>query len=196
MDSEENGLVPIASESQFRPSSEETRKRELGLAGTHDEPERSVTLPGTSTHAPKSPPQNSALGVPRSESPIQEHANEETEPTHNDVKREGPAPNDFKESTESDTAVNSNNSPIAPAAENKPRQRKGFKGLMSKFKGGDENEKADVNRSNTGTSTGKDKPRYTVGNQLKATLFNSWINVLLIAGKIFDRHLAIVVNQS
>lgn len=29
-------------------------------------------------------------------------------------------------------------------------------------------------------ANGKDKPRFTVGNQIRATLFSSWLNILLI----------------
>jgi Ca2+:H+ antiporter len=58
----------------------------------------------------------------------------------------------------------------------KPRQRKGLKGMFHREKkvaDSDKPEEEDV-----------EKPHYTFANQLKATLFNSWINILLLAGKL------------
>lgn len=58
----------------------------------------------------------------------------------------------------------------------KPRQRKGLKGMFHREKKVAESDKAEEDESM--------KPHYTFGNQIRATLFNSWINILLIAGKL------------
>lgn len=76
-----------------------------------------------------------------------------------------------KDSMSSDTIT-----PEIPASDEKPRKRKGLKGIFHWRKDGTE-EKADEDDH--------EKPHYTFSNQLRATLFNSWINILLIAGK-FD----------
>ena len=56
----------------------------------------------------------------------------------------------------------------------KPRQRKGLKGMFHREKKVADRKEAEEDDS--------EKPRYTFGNQIKATLFNSWINILLLAG--------------
>lgn len=57
----------------------------------------------------------------------------------------------------------------------KPRQRKGLKGMFHR--------KTKEEVSEEPEDDGREKPIYTFGNQIRATLFNSWINILLIAGK-------------
>jgi Ca2+:H+ antiporter len=71
-----------------------------------------------------------------------------------------------------------------PSEEQNARQR--FISRFTRKKGDDEKDKS---RMSTGLSKStskkslKHKP-FTVGNQLKATIFNSWINVLLIAAPV------------
>jgi Ca2+:H+ antiporter len=79
-----------------------------------------------------------------------------------------------KESTSSDTiAAEEINT------DEKPRHRKGLKGLFHRKDKKADNEKIE--------QIDADKPPYTFGNQIRATLFNSWINVLLIAGKLWEQ---------
>jgi Ca2+:H+ antiporter len=58
----------------------------------------------------------------------------------------------------------------------KPRQRKGLKGMFHHKEKDPDNDKPEEDD--------REKPHYTFGNQIRATLFNSWINILLIAGKL------------
>jgi Ca2+:H+ antiporter len=81
------------------------------------------------------------------------------------------------------TAVDSQSTGRPPSEELSARQR-----FIAKFRKGEGDEK-DVSRSTTGLSKAtskqsrKHKP-FTVGSQLKATIFNSWINVLLLAAPL------------
>lgn len=59
---------------------------------------------------------------------------------------------------------------------NHPRKRK--KGLLARF--GKKNKEDEVERATTAGSK-KNKQTFTFVGQLKATLFNSWINILLVA---------------
>jgi Ca2+:H+ antiporter len=78
-----------------------------------------------------------------------------------------------KESTSGDTIAAEDTT--APTANEKPRKRKGLKGMFHHEKEAD-NEKPEEDD--------RPKPHYTFGNQIKATLFNSWINILLLAGRM------------
>jgi len=60
--------------------------------------------------------------------------------------------------------------------DNHPRKRK--KGLLARF--GKKNKEDEVERTTTAGSK-KNKQKFTFVGQLKATLFNSWINILLVA---------------
>jgi Ca2+:H+ antiporter len=81
------------------------------------------------------------------------------------------------------TAVDSQSTGRPPSEEQSARQR--FINRLQKNKG-DEN---DESRTTTGLSkptskiSRKRKP-FTLGNQLKATIFNSWINVLILAAPV------------
>lgn len=185
MDTEENGLAPTASESQIRSSSDQTRRREIGRSDTNDEPSRSATLPNDTTKPlPHEHGASSGVALPRSESPIREDLRQNPVNIYGIEKETNTAgldSKDFKDSTDTDTAVASNH---VGGEGNQPRQRKGIKGLMGKFKKG--GKKGDPDRSDSKVSTkSKNKQQFTAVGQLKATLFNSWINVLLIAGEYY-----------
>ena len=62
------------------------------------------------------------------------------------------------------------------------KQRKS--GFMSKFHKKETNQDDRQTRSTSGLIQNGNKPKFTTGNQLKRTLFNSWINVLLIMAPV------------
>jgi hypothetical protein len=81
------------------------------------------------------------------------------------------------------SAVDSQSTGRPPSEEQNARQR-----FIARFRKNKEDEK-DKSRSSTGLSKAtskqsrKHKP-FTLGSQLKATIFNSWINVLLLAAPV------------
>lgn len=81
------------------------------------------------------------------------------------------------------TAVDSESTGRPPSEEQKARQR-----FLARFRRNRGDEK-DQSKSTTGLSTATSKQSrkhrpYTFGSQLKATIFNSWINVLLLAAPV------------
>ncbi|EXJ55377.1 Ca2+:H+ antiporter [Cladophialophora yegresii CBS 114405] len=168
----ENGLngAPLAmtqtdDPNDYRPSSE-GRGEELGA---NRRPRHAVTTP-----AAKSATTPYAAGdevdIPRSSSPISEEKA---------VKEEFPSARRGDE-TSSDTVTNGR--PSQPEDTVSMRQRAAGdgqkkRGLKSWFAHGRNEEASDDNN-------GKDKRKFTVWSQIRATLFNSWINVLLIASPV------------
>ena len=63
------------------------------------------------------------------------------------------------------------------ANENRPRKRK--RGLLARF--GKKSKEDDEATRTTTSSSKKDKQKFTFVGQLRATLLNSWINILLVA---------------
>lgn len=112
--------------------------------------------------------------------PIREDANvpmeinrtSSPEPEEIPVEKDSPLPlEESKDSRSSDTIAAEE---ITTSA--KPRHRKGLKGMFHRKEKEIDSEKSE--------DDDREKPHYTFGNQIKATLLNSWINVLLIAGKL------------
>jgi Ca2+:H+ antiporter len=89
------------------------------------------------------------------------------------------------EHTSEETVVASQSSSQTPSEEQSMRQR-----LIAKLRG-HRTEKSENSKSTTGISLKSSKTKkslkhkpFTVGSQLRATIFNSWINILLIAAPI------------
>ncbi len=88
------------------------------------------------------------------------------------VDKASPRPlEETKESTSGDTIAAEDTT-----TSDKPRHRKGLKGMFHRKEKEVESDKSEADA--------REKPHFTFGNQIKATLFNSWINILLIAGKL------------
>jgi FKBP-type peptidyl-prolyl cis-trans isomerase len=83
-------------------------------------------------------------------------------------------PEETKDSTSGDTITAEDTAEDSNTSE-KPRQRRGLKGMFHREKNVAEKDKAEEDDTV--------KPHYTFANQIRGTLFNSWINILLIAGK-------------
>ena len=81
--------------------------------------------------------------------------------------------------TEASTAVDPEAKP--DEKEGKPRRRRRFTHLpfLAKSEGENDGEQVKAARTRSGL-WGKETQKFTVVSQLRATLFNSWINVLLI----------------
>jgi Ca2+:H+ antiporter len=150
----------------YRPSSE-GRGEDLGA--THH-PRHAATTP-TATSAARPYAAGDEIEIPRSSSPI----NDEKA-----VKEEFHSARHGDE-TSSDTITN--NRPSQPEDTGSVRQRvasegRPKRGLKSWFTRGKNEEEGDDNNN------GKDKHKFTAWSQVRATLFNSWINVLLIASPV------------
>jgi Ca2+:H+ antiporter len=93
----------------------------------------------------------------------------------------GPVPEKSKLNTDSSlasaTANDSKRDPDVtnkdPSSSNNPRQQQSPKGIFNRSR--------EVSSEEPEAET--PKPHYTFGNQIRAALFNSWINVLLLTGK-------------
>ncbi|ERF74258.1 hypothetical protein EPUS_01945 [Endocarpon pusillum Z07020] len=154
----DGGLTRSTTDQEHRHADVSNRRAEMGAAA--DTPQRYGTAPisgrSRTEHVPGS--DSTQFEIIRTVSPKQEAPLEDS-----------PLPlEETKDSTSGDTIAIED----TPTSE-KPRQRKGLKGMFRREKkvvGSDKPEGDDL-----------EKPHYTFGNQIRATLFNSWINVLLIA---------------
>ena len=167
---EENALRPPPtnrSESQLA-SSIELQRRQLNQDAVR-QPKHADTMPSASQ--PLSQP-SSPLSL---EKPV-----EETQTSVKDFSRDHETSQDSG-TTESTTAVGSEEK--SEVQEGKPRRRftKKFPFVQKPEKEEDAEKKQDVKKTRTRSSLwGKETQKFTVMSQLRATLFNSWINVLLI----------------
>ncbi|KAJ9613099.1 hypothetical protein H2200_003040 [Cladophialophora chaetospira] len=167
MENGENGSplnhVHTDDPNDYRPSSDE-RNAQV------PPPRHAATTP-TATSALKSYPPGDAVDFPRSSSPVND---EKT------IKEEVPG---GRNGSSSDTYTNGIPSQPAEDTGSSVRQRptgeekkkRGFKSFFSK---------KDKNEKNRDDNNGKDKKHFTAWGQIRATVFNSWINVLLIASPI------------
>lgn len=132
--------------------------------GVHTSARHAATDPSARSAARSYPP-GDTLKIPRSSSPtsaIQE------EPGHEKLE-DGKSSDTFTNGT----PVNSHDSnPIRNRATGEQQEKHGLGKMFRK-----KNKEVDDNN-------GKDKPKFTAWSQLHATLFNSWINVLLIFSPI------------
>ena len=161
---EENGLRPPPtnrSESELTPSIELQRRSQKEAL---QQPKHADTMPSSSQ--PSS-----------GKSPV------ERQPSVKDFSRD-PEKSQDSGTTESSTALDSEATVVNPEAESgvkegKPRRRitKKFPFISKPRKEGE----ADRKKSRTRSSLWrKDNHKFTAASQLRATLFNSWINVLLV----------------
>lgn len=90
-----------------------------------------------------------------------------------------PLSNDQSEAADPSTRSTEPINMSSSAEAGQPRKRKGFLGKFHRHTETDESlSKTDSRKSNG------DKPRFTVGGQLKATIFSSWINLLLVCAPV------------
>ncbi|KAL9109539.1 MAG: hypothetical protein Q9227_005875 [Pyrenula ochraceoflavens] len=162
-----DGTLRRAQSDNVRPASSAAQATEMrgAVAGkTHAQ-----TLPARRTHPPTSSSEDADYNLPRSASPGIEDVQKEAEPNEKDLT---PVEEHAKDSTSSNT--------IVPTADQKQdnsqmtRRRRPMdrlKGIIHGDVGGND---ADDN------GKGKDGPKFTPMSQLRATLFNSWINLLLV----------------
>jgi Ca2+:H+ antiporter len=124
---------------------------------------KSATAPDITTPTDHKPNEATNFDAPRSISPV------------NEYEQSNGAEKGFGHNSD-DTAVNGTDTDSTRQRDG--HKKRSLKGLLG-GKSTDRKEEADDNN-------GKDKPhkKFTVGGQIKATLFNSWINVLLIASPI------------
>ena len=167
---EENGLRPFTnrSESHLTPSIELQRKYQNQDA-SQPQPKHAETMPSSSHPSPQS-----STG----KAPLERQTSvKDFSPDHEKSQDSGQGSG----TTESSTAVESE--PMSEVKEEKPRRRvtKKFPFLNHSKKGKDEGNDEDVKKTRSrSTLFGKETQKFTVASQLRATLFNSWINVLLV----------------
>lgn len=70
----------------------------------------------------------------------------------------------------------SSNTLVSPDTNGQPRKRRGIKGLFKKKGHQDEGVEEEDHKK-------KPKQKFTAMSQVRGTILNSWINVLLVAGK-------------
>ena len=176
----ENGEGPLDgaaleksnTDGDYRPTTPHERKHEFGIKT----PPKNATAPNAHSNFSEGQDNIDAISFPQNSSPL---------PSLRSVDRDGLSPTDAektdlddkgKDSTSSQTAVAEETSGSAGQdAQNGARQRK--RGGLKKFfhrKSKDEDKDE------------KPKQKFTVMGQLRATVFGSWINVLLIACTIDD----------
>ena len=165
---EENGLQPPGnrSESDLTPSIELLRQHQNQQDIQH--PKHADTMPSSS--------QPSSSGPSSGKSPV------ERQSSVKDFSRDHEKSEKSQDSgtTESTTVLGSD--PRSEVKEGKPRRRftKKFP-FVSKPKGNDGDNLEGAKKTRTRSSLwGKETQKFTAASQLRATLFNSWINVLLI----------------
>ena len=146
----------------YRPASN-GRSEELGA---HAHPQHAATSPNaTSASRPYTP--GDEVDVPRSHSPIQEEKNI----------KEVEANEKIGDKSSSDTNVPSQPEDATSMRERHTGEEKKKGGLKSLFTRGKNEDKP---YNNGKDKNGKEKKKFTPMSQVRATLFNSWINVLLI----------------
>ena len=156
-----------------------------GLGKAQSNPEHPIQHEGTNhiaggvKHADTTPnvqssnkdyPQGDVGDIPRSESPTGEKIHPIPEEYERPEKHSGDT---------SETVGNGYESPEKDSLKKRnPTGEKKKRSLLDLVKG-----KA-TDRQDTMDSTGKSKPKFTVGNQIRNTLFSSWVNVLLIMSPV------------
>lgn len=155
------------SDPDFRPESAVQRERDFG----QPPPRHAATLPDSDTSSPTHYETTDDINFQqRVESPIAERSLTE---------KDGGM---FGENTTAEPKDSTSSNTIVPTnednSENKPRVRGKFKGLFKKKKH-DESEAETQDLSPDDEE--KPKTNFTFASQIRATLLNSWINVLLVA---------------
>ena len=157
---EENGLrPPLAYRSESNPTPEIERQRRLENSDTHEQPKHADTMPQSSSQpsSGKSPVE----GTPSVKDFSRDHENSQDSGT-----------------TETSTVVDFE----AKSDEKLGKPRRRFTKKFPFVRNPNTEEDGDeVKKSRTRSGLFKnDTQRFTAASQLRATLFNSWINVLLI----------------
>ncbi|OAP57239.1 calcium/proton exchanger [Fonsecaea erecta] len=151
---------------QYRPSSSRERAEELGANPPRKHP--ATTPNARSAPAPYAP--GDEVNLPRSLSPVN---------SEKGLREEFPnGPNEDGMSSDTYTYGKPSQTDEGGSMRNrglgdKAPEKHGLKALFSR------ESKDDKDKNN-----GKDKPKFTAWSQIRATLFNSWINVLLIASPV------------
>ena len=70
---------------------------------------------------------------------------------------------------------------VGPEGDGKPRKRRT---LLGKFSDRPEDYDEEAASTSTGPVDSTEKQKFTVAGQLKATVFNSWINILILAAPV------------
>ena len=173
---DENGLQPPLtnrSESQLTPSIE-LQRRLSNQEALQQQFKHADTMPSSSKTSTQ-PFEQSSSGI----SPVDKQS------SIKDFSRDNEKSQDSGQgsgTTDSSTAVGSTE-PKAEVKEGKPRRRftKKFPFVTNPKKEGDAELGEDAKRVKTGSSLfGKETQQFTAASQLRATVLNSWINVLLI----------------
>ena len=159
----ENGLRPTnRSESELTPSIELQRRSQNQEA--LQQPKHADTMPSSSQ--PSS-----------GKSPV------ESQPSVKDFSRD-PEKSQDSGTTENSTVLDSEATVVDPEAESGVKEGKPRRRITKKFpfiSKPREEEDGDMKKSRTRSSLWrKDNHKFTAASQLRATLFNSWINVLLV----------------
>lgn len=168
--SDGRSLRPIRTDGQdYRPTTPLDRQLELGLG---ERKPHSATTPNVDTHQD---PRHEDFNLPRSESPVNGEY-----PTDKVDRVEEQRVHD---SNSTDTAVEAGNKSPIDVNNEGAHQRK--KGAMAKMAGLFHKKSADETDGDTDDNNGKNKQKqvFTPMSQVRATILNSWINVLLIACK-------------
>lgn len=131
------------------------------------QPKHADTVPNATTKG-RVPHAGNDIDFPRSTSPTDEINGFSTVPEKTSGEQS------------SDTAVNENKQ--SPDDSGMKHRDGGKKRTLGGLLGGKSTDRAE--EADSGDSTGKSKHKFTVTNQIRATLFNSWINVLLIASPV------------
>jgi Ca2+:H+ antiporter len=149
-----------------RNSRDEQRRKESN--GELNSPVHANTMPITSS---------GAIGHQRSKGEIEANSEERV---MNNIAEEK-----VSEEKVPDSTTGTSETAIAPTPESpEVRHRKKKFNLFSKFKKNHNAEEDDSNNNNENDKDKKPKQRFTVMSQIRATIFNSWINILLLAAPI------------
>lgn len=168
-------LTAVRTDEDYRPTTPQDRRREFGIKT----PPHSSTTPNVETGFDRNVENNEQIVIPRADSPLQDDS---------EIKRAGVKEKEGREWSSGETAVPEHGG-VNAASDKSPldvnhegtHQRK--PGVMAKMKGmfhiGPKEEKKDDDSSKS-----KPKQVFTPMSQVKATILNSWINVLLIASPV------------
>ncbi|NJR31350.1 hypothetical protein HC762_01020 [bacterium] len=156
----DGGLTRSVTDQEHQHADVLNRQIDMGIAtGAHPKSHTAPVSNGPRT-APIPEIADSHIRLERTASPQQDELS---------IDQNSPLPSAMTK----ESASSHNVEPKHPSPVKKPRQRKGLKGIFHR---------SDQVASESPDEGDNVKPQYTFGNQIKATLFNSWINVLLIAG--------------
>ena len=161
-------LRPIRTDGQdYRPTTPLDRQRELGLG---DQKPHSATTPNAASAMDN---RNEKMDIPRSDSPVNG--------LHSTDKVETVTEQRLPDSTSSETAVENETANKSPVDVNNEGTHQRKTGAMAKVKGlfRKKSDKTDGDDDENGKN--KPKQTFTPMSQVRATILNSWINVLLIA---------------